>query len=116
MFISGCTVLKKCAARQAKILLHGVFEGYLPGYVPPHFAVISDSVPRHPSVPVVPYMVTLGDNHTQVGDLRQELGIAPGAKVFCRHGGRGKDPGLYISTYTSIDICIYLFGCVCMCT
>lgn len=69
----------------AKLLVHAVFDGSQPrGY---SFATVSSVVNRAEGVPVVPNIVNRADMVTAGKPLREELGIAHSARVFCRHGG-----------------------------
>lgn len=74
--------------KEAKLLVHGVFDGLTREMEGTSFATISECVPRASHVPVVPHIVSLGDSYASTPGLRDSLGILPSARVFCRHGGK----------------------------
>ncbi len=72
---------------RAKTLLHAVFDGNEPHY--DSYAVIGETVPRLPGVPVVHYLTYVSPALLDLPGLRGEWGVPPDARVFCRHGGPG---------------------------
>ena len=70
---------------KVKTLLHAVFDGNEPHY--DSFAVIGDTIPRAPGVPVVHYIAYVSPEVLALPGLRSEWGVPPTARVFCRHGG-----------------------------
>lgn len=72
-----------------KLLLHAVFNAAGGEEEGSSLAVISESVPRPTSVPVVPHIVAHNASLDDAPSLRIELGIPATAVVFCRHGGLG---------------------------
>ena len=71
---------------RVRTLLHGVFDGWEPHF--DAYAVVSATVPAMPGVPVVRHIaMPPHPAHAALPGLREEWGVPPGARVFCRHGG-----------------------------
>ena len=77
------------APRAVPQFLHGVFwaDGAAPALGAA--AALSPSIRRRAGIPVLPLMVPPLPPPPPGQGLREELGIAPQARVFCRHGGAG---------------------------
>ena len=77
------------APRAVPQFLHGVFwaDGTAPALGAA--AALSPSIRRRVGVPVLPLMVPPLPPPPPGPGLREELGIVPHARVFCRHGGAG---------------------------